>query len=167
MLHDLSWHGRLFTVSIGPRTTSVTLNRGPTLTVETGARMRHVNGGQTISVATRTRPDLVPTDDVVRCGAAQATSSAPGAPALAAVDGSPATDWQPVAVPASLTVPLPGGPRTVTTATLTWGRTWPAAPAPNQPPPPGPVAIVRASTYDVAVSSTVVIGGQWRASPAG
>src|SRR6185437_13105276 len=50
-----------------------------------------------------------------------------GAPALAAVDGSPATDWQPAKVHATLTArlaPLTGRIRTIT---VRWGRMWPPA----------------------------------------
>ena len=109
VVHDLSWHGRRFTIAIGPHTT--------------------------------------------------ATTSEPGAPALAAVDGSPATPWQSVSLPATFTVTLSGGSKTVSTATLHWGRLWPSAAAPNQAPPPGPVITLRATIYTVAVS---VDGHHWR-----
>ncbi len=151
VLHDLAWHGRCFTVAIGPRDTTVTLDSGPALPVRVGARTRSVRDGRTLTVTTG-RPDLDPSGDVVRCGPATATSTQPGAPALAAVDGSPATDWQPVTVPATLTVALPRGTQTVGTATLRWGQTWPSQPALNLPPPPGPVVTRRAGTYDLAVS---------------
>jgi hypothetical protein len=52
----------------------------------------------------------------------------PGAPALAAVDGSPATDWQPVSVPASLTAPTSAAGRTIGRVVVTWGRLWPEPP---------------------------------------
>ena len=42
-----------------------------------------------------------------------ASSSAAGAPALAAIDGSPATDWEPAAVHATLTAPVQGLAATV------------------------------------------------------
>jgi trehalose/maltose hydrolase-like predicted phosphorylase len=157
VLRNLSWHGRRFTVAIGPRTTAVTLSGGGTLPVEAGARVRRIHAGQTLTIATR-RPDLSATDDVVRCARAVATTAQPGAPALAAVDGSPATDWEPVTVPATLTVPVSTGIQTVSTATLRWGQTWPPAPAPNRPPPPGPVVTRRASSYTLAVS---VNGRTW------
>jgi hypothetical protein len=158
VLHDLSWHGRRFTVAIGQRTTTVTLNSGAELPVETHGRLRHVGAGQTLTIVTR-RPDLSKTNDAVRCGKAVATSSQPGAPPLAAVDGSTATDWQPVRLPATLTVPLAGGSQTVSTATLQWGQMWPPSPGPTQPPPAGPVLTVRASAYELALS---VNGGTWR-----
>jgi hypothetical protein len=158
VVHDLSWHGRRFTMAIGPRTTTVTLNAGPTLPLETGVRLRSLRRGQTLTLVTG-RPDRSPTTDVVRCGHATATTAEPGTPALAAVDGSPATPWQPVRLPATLTVTLSGGTKTVRTATLHWGRVWPPAPAPNQPPPAGPVTTLRATSYTVAVS---VNGHDWQ-----
>jgi trehalose/maltose hydrolase-like predicted phosphorylase len=157
VVHDLFWHGRRFTMAIGSRTTTVTLNEGATLPVETGARLQSLRRGQTLTLVTG-RPDRSPTTDVVRCGHATATTAEPGAPALAAVDGSTATPWQPVRLPATLTVTPSGGTKTVRTATLHWGRVWPPAPAPNQPPPAGPVTTLRATSYTVAVS---VNGHDW------
>jgi len=95
----------------------------------------------------------------VRCGHVHASSAQPGAPALAAVDGSAATDWVPTTVHASLTAavaPLAGRIRTIT---VRWGRQWPGAPAPNVPPPPGPIIVLRPSSYTVQVSSN---GRTWR-----
>ena len=158
MLHNLSWHGRRFTVAIGPRSTSVTLNSGAALPLKTGDRIRRINTGRTLTLGTR-RPDLAVTDDAALCGGARATSSQPGAPALAAVDGSPVTDWQSVKLPSSLTLSLRGGTKTMSTATLRWGQIWPSAPAPNLPPAPGPVVTLRASTYSLAVSDN---GHTWR-----
>ena len=158
VLRNLSWHGRRFTVAIGPRTTTVTLNHGPALPVQSPAGLRHVASGATLTIATR-RPDLAATTDLVRCGNASATSAEPGAPALAAVDGSPATDWQPTTLPATLVAPVTGGIRTVNRATLRWGQMWPPAPSPTEPPPPGPVVTLRASTYTLAVSTD---GHTWR-----
>ena len=151
VLHDLTWHGRRFTVAIGQRTTSVTLNSGAALPLKINDHVRNIGIGQTLTIVTR-RPDLSSTNDTVRCGKAFATTSQPGAPALAAVDGSPATEWEPVTLPATLTVSFPKGPQTVSSATLQWGQTWPSAPALNQPPPPGPVVTRRASSYSVGVS---------------
>ncbi|MGZ4331138.1 MAG: glycosyl hydrolase family 65 protein [Solirubrobacteraceae bacterium] len=158
VLHGLSWRGRRFTLAIGPSKTTVTLNSGPALPVSTPSSTRVIPAGSTLTLATR-RPDLTPSSDTVRCGRASATTSQPGAPALAAVDGSPATDWQPVSVPATLTVALNHGARTVRTATLRWGRQWPPAPALNAPPPPGPVITLRASSYTVLLSAN---GHTWR-----
>ena len=150
VLRNLSWHGRRFTVAIGAQTTTVTLNSGAPLPVSTPSGTNIVATGQTLTLVTR-RPDLTPTSDAVRCGQASASTSHPGAPALAAVDGSPATDWQPVSLPATLTAPVTGDQR-LRTATLLWGQQWPPAPAPNVPPPPGPITTLRASSYELQVS---------------
>jgi trehalose/maltose hydrolase-like predicted phosphorylase len=157
VLHDLSWHGRRFTVAIGQKTTSVTVAGGGDLPVATGAGMHQVATGQTLTVPTR-RPDLAPTSDDVRCGSATATSTEPGSPALAAVDGSPATGWQPQSVPATLVAPVAGGPRSVTTVTLQWGQQWPEPTVPDQTPPPGPPTTLRPTHY---VVSTSVDGHHW------
>jgi trehalose/maltose hydrolase-like predicted phosphorylase len=160
VLHDLQWRGRTFQVAIGPQRTSVMLTSGSPLPVMTPQGVRLVRRGRRhgLTMATR-RPDLTRTRDAVRCGRIRASSSAAGAPALAAVDGSPATDWQPAKVHATLTAalaPLSGPVRTIT---LRWGRMWPPAPAPNVPPPPGPVTVLRPSSYVVQVSRN---GRTWR-----
>ena len=53
------------------------------------------------------------------------------------MDGSPATDWQPSALPARLVVAAARVRTDVSPAPLTWGHEWPPPPAPNVPPPPG------------------------------
>jgi hypothetical protein len=73
------------------------------------------------------------------------------------VDGSLATPWQPVHDPATLTVQLPAA-RSVSSLVLTWGRTWPPAPAPNVHPPAGPNYTLRAVDYDVLASAD---GSHW------
>ena len=157
VLHQLRWHGRVFTVSIGARSTTLTLLHGRAMPVRTASGLQVAAAGSPVVVPTR-RPDLRPTADVARCDDAVGSSFRPGAPSLAAVDGSPATGWQPVSLPATLTVPLRGA-GTIDRAALHWGRLWPPAPAPNVPPPPGPVKVLRPSSYTVAVS---VNGSDWR-----
>ncbi|HTU88007.1 MAG TPA: glycosyl hydrolase family 65 protein [Solirubrobacteraceae bacterium] len=152
VLHDLRWRGRVFEVAIGSQRTKVTLVSGAALPVSTPGGLRKVRRGHPLTLTTR-RPDLTATSDLVRCGHAVATSSQPGAPALAAVDGSPATDWQPTEVHASLTAPLQPLAGAIRTITLRWGRQWPAVPGPNIPPPPGPVVVLRPASYSVQVSS--------------
>jgi trehalose/maltose hydrolase-like predicted phosphorylase len=152
VLRDLSWRGRLFTVTIGRHQTTVTLNGGPALPVSTPSGTRVISTGRKLTLTTR-RPDLTASSDVVRCARASASTSQPGAAALAAVDGSPATDWQPVSVPASLTIALNQGAKTMRTATLRWGQQWPPVAALNVPPPQGPVSTLRASSYTVLVST--------------
>ena len=152
VLHDVSWQGRVFTISIGQQNTTIALDSGPALPVTTPSGTSTIATGGTLTLPTR-RPDLTPTTDFLRCQGATASSSQLGAPPLAAVDGSPATDWQPVSIPATLTAPVQGGPQRIRTATVVWGQQWPRPPGPNVPPPPGPVTVLRASSYKVLVST--------------
>ena len=156
VLHDLAWHGRRFEIAIGARTTKVTLISGPALPLSTPGGRHVLEAGHTLGLPTR-RPDAMPSSDAVRCRAAQATSAEPGASALAAVDGSTATDWQPVTLPATLTVPAGG--RLISRAVVVWGRQWPPAPKPNVHPPAHPVTTRRASRYILQASSD---GRHWR-----
>jgi len=159
VLHDLQWRGRVFTVSVGRRITTVTLNSGSSMRVHTPAGTRTLRKGHPLKLSTA-RPDLKATTDLVRCQTSRASSSEVGAPPLAAVDGSPATDWQPVALPAVDTVRVAGAKaRKVGRATVVWGHLWPLVTAPNVPPAPGPVKTVRASDYSVQVSRN---GKTWR-----
>jgi hypothetical protein len=119
VLRGLSWRGRQFTVSIGSSTTTVTVTAGRGLVLSTPTGRRVLNRGHSLVIPTR-RPDRTVTTDAVRCGRASATSSVPGAPPLAAVDGSTATAWQPAAIPATVTVALPIA-TLVRTATVRWG----------------------------------------------
>jgi trehalose/maltose hydrolase-like predicted phosphorylase len=158
VLNDVSWRGRHFTVTIGPRRTTIQLDRGHAMSLVVRGKTRRLRRGHAVTVATR-RPDLTKTADLVRCGSASATSSRAGAPPLAAVDGSGATAWQPASLPAVLTLPVKGGPRLVRTVSLSWGEQFPPALGPNLPPPPGPVTILRASSYTIEVSTD---GHKWR-----
>jgi trehalose/maltose hydrolase-like predicted phosphorylase len=158
VVRNLKWRGRDLTISVGQNFTTVHLQSGPALTVFTVSGSRHVTAGHSILVPTR-RPDRIPSADVVRCGSSQASSAAPAGPALAAVDGSPATDWQPSALPARLTVAFRRGGHSVNRASLRWGRSWPPPPAPNVHPPPGPVKILRPARYQLLTSNN---GHHWR-----
>ena len=112
------------------------------------------------------RVQMLPTRDAVRCAGASASSFQPGAPPLAAVDGSPATDWQPVALPARLTVSVRGGLRTLRSAVLRWGRQWPSAPGPNIPPPPAPVITLRVELHAARVEERLdLAAGRHRLGP--
>jgi hypothetical protein len=104
------------------------------------------------------RPDRTPTRDLVRCASVQASSAQRGMVPLAAVDGSPATDWQPVKIPATLTVQL-AQPQSISAATLRWGRMWPPQPKPNVHPPAKPVKTVRPTAYRLMTSTD---GTHWR-----
>jgi trehalose/maltose hydrolase-like predicted phosphorylase len=152
VLHGISWRGRTFTVSIGQQSTTVMLDSGPSLPVTTPAGTTTLSSGGTITMRT-VRPDLTPTDDLVRCQVASASSSQVGADPLAAIDGSPATDWQPSSVPATLTAPVQGGSQVLRMARLVWGQQWPPPPGPNIPPPASPVVTLRPSAYRLQVST--------------
>jgi trehalose/maltose hydrolase-like predicted phosphorylase len=104
-LRNLKWQGRAFTVHIGPKETSVTLNSGSALPVLTPSGAKTVLPGAALIIPTR-RSDLQPTDNLARCRKITATSSVPGSPAVAAVDGSPATAWVAAEPKATLTVDL-------------------------------------------------------------
>jgi F5/8 type C domain/Glycosyl hydrolase family 65, C-terminal domain len=158
VLHNLSWRGRVFTVSVGQRTTTVTLQSGASMPVSTPRGTLVLTAGQPLQIPTA-RPDLRATRDVVRCRPARASNAEPGAPALAAVDGSSATDWQAARLPATITVPLGSAPRRISRVTVVWGRLWPGVKKANVPPAPGPVKTLRASSYTVQASLN---GKNWR-----
>jgi trehalose/maltose hydrolase-like predicted phosphorylase len=157
VLHDLKWRGRTFQVSIGSHSTTVSLLSGAPLPLSTPSGARTVSAGHSVTIPTA-RPDLTATDDAVRCQTARSSSAQPGAPALAAVDGSAATDWQPVSVPATLTAPAAAGHRTIGRVVVQWGRLWPTAPKPNVHPAAGPVKTLRPGAYRLQVSSN---GRRW------
>ncbi len=158
VLRNLSWRGRVFQISVGRRMTVVSLMSGAPLPVRTPTGLHLVRAGHALRLRTA-RPDLEPTADAVRCQNATASNSQPGALALAAVDGSPATDWQPIRLPATLTTPLRAGHRVISRVTLVWGHLWPGVKKPNVPPAPRPVKTLRPSRYSVQVS---VNGHTWR-----
>jgi hypothetical protein len=157
VLHNLSWRGRIFEISIGARTTTITLNSGAPLPVSTPSGRRTVAVGRRLTIRTA-RPDLKATTDAARCQAVSASSAQPGAPALAAVDGSAATDWSPVSLPATITAATRAGRRTIARAVVTWGRMWPPAPKPNVHPPATPVTTLRPGAYALQVSAN---GMKW------
>ena len=156
-LRDLAWHGRRFTIRIGPVHTTVTLLSGQPMTISTPAGKGLVSRQDKLVIRTA-RPDLTATGDAVRCTSAQATTSAPGAPPLAAVDGSPATDWEPTALPAALTVPTRPGHRTISEVTVRWGRYFQPVTKVNTSPNAGPVLTLRPLRYLVQVK----MAGHWR-----
>jgi trehalose/maltose hydrolase-like predicted phosphorylase len=149
-LHAVRWRGRTFDVAIGLRTTRVTLTSGPGLPVRAHGTTHVVHRGSPLTLTT-SRPDRTPTSDLVRCRRVHATSAQPLGPPLAVVDASPATFWQPATSRGTLTVRL-GRVHRVHRAVLLWGRQWPEAPAPNVPPPPRPVLLLRATSYDLLTS---------------
>ena len=93
----------MFTVAIHRGAATVTLVSGAPLPVSTPSG-RHRAGRAPAADRDACAPPAA-TRDPLLCGAASGSNSAPGAPALAAVDGSSATDWQPAKLPATLTAP--------------------------------------------------------------
>jgi hypothetical protein len=157
VLRNVRWHGRTFTVTIRRHRTTVSLSAGAPMRVSAPQGRRVVSRGATVSLSTA-QSQAARTSDLVRCAPAHASSAAPGAPALAAVDGSVATDWEPTGLPAKLTV-SPRRRASIRKVVVVWGRQWPPPPAPNVKPPPGPVVVRRASRYVVQVSTD---GRSWR-----
>lgn len=104
-LRNIEWQGRIFTIHIGPKETKLTLKSGDPMPVFTPAGLKTVRSGVDIVLPTR-RPDLLPTDDIARCRKITATTSSPGSPAVAAVDGTTATAWVAAGPQAELTVDL-------------------------------------------------------------
>jgi trehalose/maltose hydrolase-like predicted phosphorylase len=141
-LRDLSWHGRTFTVAIHRDQATVTLHSGAPLPVSTPGGTATVRSGRPLTISTRGATASDSGTDPLHCGAASASNTAPGAPALAAVDGSSATDWQPATLPATVTAPVTA-PHTLSSVTLGWGGAWPPVLKPNVHPKPGPVQTLR------------------------
>ena len=105
VLHNLRWHGRTFTVRITGATTRVTLQQVGLCRSRSGAPCTGSARAMPLSTPTR-RPDTSPDDRPRPLRLGHRPPRQPGAIPLAAVDGSPATGWQPASVPATLTAPL-------------------------------------------------------------
>jgi trehalose/maltose hydrolase-like predicted phosphorylase len=118
-LRNLSWQGRLFTLVIGPSTTTVTLNSGAALPVTVGGVTRLIGAGANLAVGTR-RPDLAPTPDLARCRPVTASSADPSYPPVGAVDGDPSTGWRAKSPEAWLQVDL-GSQRRISRIAVRWG----------------------------------------------
>jgi trehalose/maltose hydrolase-like predicted phosphorylase len=157
VLHNLAWQGRTFEVAIGSHATRVTLLSGAPLPVSAPSGTSMVSIGHSVTIPTA-RPDLTRTRDAVRCQSAGGSSAQVGAPALAAVDGSPATDWQPVSVPARVTAATRRDHRTIGRVVVQWGRLWPTPPKPNVHPRARPVKVLRPAAYVLQVSAN---GRRW------
>jgi trehalose/maltose hydrolase-like predicted phosphorylase len=157
-LRDLSWRGRTFTAAIYRDRATITLHSGAPLPVSTASGKATARLGHPLTVLTPGVTASRSGTDPLLCGAASASNTAPGAPALAAVDGSSATDWQPTKLPAQLTAPVSAG-HTLSSVTVRWGQAWPPVLKPNVHPKPGPVQTLRSRDYEVQISSG---GGTWR-----
>ena len=104
-LHGLRWQGRVFSMRITRDATTVTLESGAAMPITTRNGNRTLAPGTPLTLETR-KPDLQPTDNLVRCQAAEASSSVAANPAVAAADGSIATSWSPAGSKGSLTLTL-------------------------------------------------------------
>jgi len=104
-LTGLSWHRRTFDISIARDRTTVTLKSGAAMPVTSDGKTQTVRRGSSITLPTR-RPDTTPTTDVARCGDVTSSSADLSYPAVAAVDGSAATQWKATSPAATLTVDL-------------------------------------------------------------
>ena len=118
-LRNMHWHGRTFTVAIGPRSTRVSVASGGALPIQTPAGNQTVASGGSVTIRTR-RPDLTSTSDLARCQPVTASSNVPGDEPVAAVDGSPATPWVATSPQANLTVQL-AKRSTISSVTVTRG----------------------------------------------
>jgi hypothetical protein len=156
-LRDLHWRGRVFTVAVRRGAATVTLHSGGAMPVVSSVGRGTVRRGHPLRIPTL-RPARAGSADALRCGDARASDAAPGAPALAAVDGSQATDWQPAKLPATLSAPLRRA-RPISRISVRWGRAWPPVLKPNVHPKPRPVQTLRSRRYVVQVRSSA---GDWR-----
>jgi hypothetical protein len=152
----LQWHGRTFTVSIGPRRTSVTLLSGGPAPVQIAGRARRLRLGHPLLLPTR-REDRRPTKNLARCRPITATA---GALPFAANDGSPATAWFGAKATDSLTVDL-GARRRITRVTVVWASVAPPNPGGGLvgSPPARQSTLARALDYAIDVSAN---GRVWR-----
>ncbi len=89
---DLHWHGRTFTVRVGPRTTHVRLESGAPMPIASPSGTQTVSTSTPVTLPTR-RPDQRPTSNVARCRPASATAADISYLPGAAVDGRAVTGW--------------------------------------------------------------------------
>ncbi len=157
-LRNLVWHGRTFTVAVRRDGATVTLHSGAPLPISTPSGHTTVRRGHPVTLSTPAGTASRAAGDALRCQGATASSAAPGAPPLAAVDGSIGTDWQPAALPAAVTVPTATGEHTVSRISVRWGQAWPPVLTPNVHPKPGPVQTLRSTRYSIQVSAD---GRRW------
>ena len=153
-LRNLAWRGRTFTVAVHRDSATVTLVSGAPLPLSTPSGHKTVRRGHPVTLATpAATASRAAAESSLRCQGATASSTAPGAPALAAVDGSIGTDWSPASLPAAVTVPTAAGRRTISRISVRWGQAWPPVLTPNVHPKPGPVQTLRSTRYSVQVTA--------------
>ena len=131
-------------ISVGRTRTTVTLTqRRPAAADDPRRRRARSSPVRRLRIPTA-GPTSTPTADAVRCQRGHGDQREPGAPALAAVDGSPPPTGSRCRLPATLTDAASGaGHRTISRVTVVWGRQWPRAVHTQHPPPPRPVRTLR------------------------
>lgn len=124
-IRGLQYQGRTVTATLGARTSTLRLDSGSALTVQSGDRTQTVAAGQSLTVPTR-RPDLEPTPNLLRCKGGTATGSALGNYVSAANDGSASTVWRTADGKGSVTIRLPR-PTPVGSVRVEWAGTLPTS----------------------------------------
>ncbi|MET7366492.1 discoidin domain-containing protein [Streptomyces sp. NPDC005566] len=104
-ISEVKWQGRELSITIGPKATTVTLNSGPSMTIETPDGKMRLSHRAPVRLATA-RPDLDPTGNIARCKSATSDSAESGYYPAAAVDGNSSTAWVAEKPQADLTVDL-------------------------------------------------------------
>ena len=123
-INGLQYQGRTLTVAIGATTTTVTLNSGSPITLNTPSGTRNLTSAAAVTLPTA-RPDLTATDNAARCQNATASSWQAVDPPAAAVDGNPVTTWTAASTTSTYTVTLPS-PVQTGHIDIEWGPTRPA-----------------------------------------
>lgn len=123
-VRGMQYAGRSVTFTLGARTSTVRVDSGPALTVQSGGTSKTLAAGQQWSVDTR-RPDLASTPNLARCRPGTVAGSALGNYSSAGNDGSVATAWRTADGAGSYTVELPR-PTPVGQVRIDWAGTPPA-----------------------------------------
>lgn len=104
-LRGVRYQGRSLTISIGPRTTTATLNAGQAMQIITPNGTVTFEPQKPVQIPTA-RPDLDPTQNLARCQPVEASSSMRANRPAAAVDGNIVTSWQAASPTSSFRVVL-------------------------------------------------------------
>lgn len=130
-LRGIYFQGRSLMIVIGPRDTTVTLQKGAPMRIRTAGDMLTLRVHQTVKLPTF-QPDLDSTGNLALCRPVAASSATRANPPVAAVDGNMVTDWRATSEKSSLQIRLnvraPRQAKTVKTsrAVIHWGSTRPA-----------------------------------------
>jgi trehalose/maltose hydrolase-like predicted phosphorylase len=130
-IRGLHYQGRLVTIAIGARVTTVTLTSGEPLAISSPSGALTLRRGEVVQLKTA-RPDLDPTENLARCHPVSASSASAADQPAAAVDGNDVTEWMATATTSSYEVDLGdrseahAGPVETARAVVRWGKTRPA-----------------------------------------